>query len=120
MKTSMLFILAFVTLTSEEVRANFKDPLIHGCSMGVAVTQGYLDKDSDLDLKRMLLRCAGGVKNRPQIRKEFDAFSTLENKKAYACGFGVGVALSFYNKVELLSSKIKDVVFIIDECIRRL
>ena len=101
---SMLVILT-LGLMSCVVQAKEQDLLVHGCKMGVAIAQAYLKKDSDFEMQRMHLRCVGGISRRPQIRKEFDAEKSIENKKAYACGLGAGVAAGFYSQPELLNNK---------------
>lgn len=100
--------------------AKEQDLLIHGCKMGVALTQAYLDKDSNLEMTRMHLRCVGGISRRPNIREEFNKEKTIENKKAYACGLGVGVALGFYDKAKLFSSKAQDIETVVRKCVKGL
>lgn len=104
---------------SLQANAKQQDLLIHGCKMGVAVTQGYLNKDSDLEMTRMHLRCVGGIERRPKIREEFNKEKSLEGKQAYACGLGIGVALGFYNKQEVFNDKSK-FELLANKCIKAL
>lgn len=117
MKLIVILLSLGLVLSAE---AKEQDLLIHGCKMGVALTQAYLDKDSNLEMTRMHLRCVGGISRRPNIREEFNKEKTIENKKAYACGLGVGVALGFYNKAELFSSKTQDIETVLSKCVKRL
>jgi hypothetical protein len=114
MITKTLIISFFFISISFAADGDKRDFLLHGCKMGVAITQGYLNKDSDFEMTRMHLRCDGGISRRPKIREEFNL---EQNKEAYACGVGIGVAAGFYEKQDLLKDK-QALNAIVESCVK--
>lgn len=107
----MKFLIGFFILFNTNLTfSNELESYLKYCLKGAAVTEGYLKKDNDVDSTRLILRCKGGTV------RTLEDYSKELHKNEYACGVGIGAALNFHSRSELLQNK-KVMLSLLESCL---